>query len=76
MLTGWAIDGDRFFKGVHAAFPLSDHCDYPSLLAYARASGAERVFTVHGHADELAAALRREGIRAQPLREESQLELL
>ncbi len=76
MLTGWAIDGDRFFKGVHAAFPLSDHCDFPSLLAYARASGAGRVYTVHGHADELAAALRKEGIRAQPLREESQLELL
>jgi putative mRNA 3-end processing factor len=76
MLTGWAIDGDRFFKGVQAAFPLSDHCDFPSLMAYARASGAGRIFTVHGHADELAAALRREGIRARPLREESQLELL
>jgi putative mRNA 3-end processing factor len=75
ILTGWAVDGARFFRGVDAAFPLSDHADHPSLLAYARATGAERVFTVHGHADELAAALRREGIRAQPLREESQLEL-
>jgi len=75
-LTGWAIDGDRMFKGVDAAFPLSDHCDYPSLLAYARATGAGRVFTVHGSAEPLAAALRREGIRAQPLREGSQLELL
>jgi putative mRNA 3-end processing factor len=75
-LTGWAIDGDRMFKGVDAAFPLSDHCDYPSLLRYARATGAGRVFTVHGFADELAAALCREGIRAQPLREGSQLELL
>jgi len=77
VLTGWALDGSgRFFRGVDAAFPLSDHADHPSLLAYARATGAERVFTVHGHADELAAALRKEGIRAQPLREESQLELL
>jgi putative mRNA 3-end processing factor len=76
VLTGWAIDGDRFFKGVDAAFPLSDHADYPSLLAYARATGASRVLTVHGHADELAAALRREGIRAEPLREQAQLELL
>jgi putative mRNA 3-end processing factor len=75
-LTGWAIDGDRMFKGVDAAFPLSDHCDYPSLLAYARATGAGRIFTVHGHADPLAAALCREGIRAEPLREGSQLELL
>jgi putative mRNA 3-end processing factor len=77
VLTGWALDGGgRFFRGVDAAFPLSDHADHPSLLAYARATGAERVFTVHGHAAELAAALRKEGIRAQPLREESQLELL
>jgi putative mRNA 3-end processing factor len=76
ILTGWAVDGARFFRGVDAAFPLSDHADHPSLVAYARATGAERVFTVHGHADELAAALRREGIRAQALREESQLELL
>lgn len=76
VLTGWAIDGERSFRGVDAAFPLSDHCDHPSLLAYARATGAGRVFTVHGHADELAAALRREGIRAEPLREQAQLELL
>ncbi len=75
-LTGWAIDGDRMFRGVDAAFPLSDHCDYPSLLAYARATGASRVFTIHGATDELAAALCREGIRAEPLREGSQLELL
>src|SRR5512137_1183024 len=66
-LTGWAIDGDRMFKGVDAAFPLSDHCDHPSLLRYARATGAGRVFTVHGSADQLAASLCREG---------SQLELL
>jgi putative mRNA 3-end processing factor len=76
VLTGWALDGDRFFRGVDAAFPLSDHADHPSLLAYARATGAARVFTVHGHADELAAALRRQGIRAEPLREQAQLELL
>ena len=33
-------------------------------------------FTIHGFTDELAAALRREGMRAEPLREGSQLELL
>jgi putative mRNA 3-end processing factor len=76
ILTGWAIDGSRFFKGVDAAFPLSDHADYPSLLRYAKATGAGRVFTVHGHEDVLAAALRKEGIRAEPLREHLQLELI
>jgi len=76
VLTGWAIDGRRGFRGVDAAFPLSDHADYPALLRYARATGAARVLTVHGHARELAAALRREGLRAEPLVERAQLELL
>ena len=76
MLSGWAIDRTHFFRGVDAAFPLSDHADFPSLLAYVRATGARRVFTVHGYADAFAATLRREGFRAEPLREQQQLELL
>ena len=75
ILTGWALDGRRGFRGVDAAFPLSDHADFPSLVRYARATGASRVLTVHGYARELAAALRREGIRAEPLVEREQLEL-
>ena len=76
VLTGWAIDGRRGFRGVDAAFPLSDHADFPSLLRYAKATGATRVLTIHGYARELAAALRREGVRAEPLVEREQLELL
>ncbi len=76
VLTGWALDGNRFFRGADAAFPLSDHADFPSLVRYAKATGASRVLTVHGFADDLAAALRKEGIRAEPLRERAQLELL
>src|SRR5512134_3697730 len=75
VLTGWAIDGGRHFRA-DAAFPLSDHADFPSLVRYAKATGAARVLTVHGFADVLAAALRREGLRAEPLREVAQLELL
>jgi putative mRNA 3-end processing factor len=75
VLTGWAVDGARHFHA-DAAFPLSDHADFPSLLRYAKATGASRVFTVHGFADVLAAALRKEGLRAEPLKEERQLELL
>ncbi|HET6410893.1 MAG TPA: MBL fold metallo-hydrolase [Anaeromyxobacter sp.] len=74
--TGWALGGGRFFRGVDAAFPLSDHADFPALVRYARATGASRVLTIHGEADALAAALRREGLRAEPLREHEQLELL
>jgi putative mRNA 3-end processing factor len=76
VLTGWAVDGARWFHGADAAFPLSDHADFPSLVRYAKATGAGRVFTVHGYAGPLAAALRREGIRAEPLKEQAQLELL
>jgi putative mRNA 3-end processing factor len=76
VLTGWALDGGRRFRGVDAAFPLSDHADFPALVKYAVASGATRVFTVHGFEEELAAALRARGIRAEPLRETRQMELL
>ena len=76
ILTGWALDGSHRFRAVDAAFPLSDHADFPALLRYARASGAGRVYTLHGHAEPLAQALRRQGIRAEPLLPEAQLELL
>jgi len=76
ILTGWAIDGSHRFRAVDAAFPLSDHADFPSLVRYARDSGAGRVYTLHGHAEPLAKALRREGIRADPMAAELQLELL
>jgi putative mRNA 3-end processing factor len=76
VLTGWALDGGRRFRGVDAAFPLSDHADFPSLVRYAQETGASRVFTVHGFEEELAAALRKLGLRAEPLRETRQLELL
>jgi putative mRNA 3-end processing factor len=76
VLSGWALDGRHWFRGADAAFPLSDHADFPSLVRYAKATGASRVFTVHGYADELAASLRAEGLRAAPLEETRQLELL
>ena len=76
VLTGWAVDRSRvMWRGADAAFPLSDHADFPALVRYARASGAGRVYTLHGFAEELARALRREGIRAQPLESARQLEL-
>jgi putative mRNA 3-end processing factor len=76
VLTGWAVDGARHYRGVDAAFPLSDHADFPSLVRYAKATGAERVLTLHGHAEPLARALRHEGLRADPLEATAQLELL
>jgi putative mRNA 3-end processing factor len=76
VLSGWALDGRHWFRGADAAFPLSDHADFPALVRYAKESGAARVLTVHGYAAELASALRDQGIRAEPLVETRQLELL
>jgi putative mRNA 3-end processing factor len=76
VLTGWAIEpwaARRYNADV--AFPLSDHADFPSLVAYAKATGAEEVLTCHGYAQELALALRSEGLIARPVGKPLQLEL-
>jgi len=76
MITGWALDAScKYQNGCDAAFPLSDHADFPSLVRYARATGARRVLTLHGHAEPLAKALRRHGIHADPLAPDAQMEL-
>lgn len=77
MLTGWAMDGfGPRGRGADELLPLSDHADFSGLVEYALATGARRIFTVHGFCDELAAALRAKGRDARPLREPAQLELL
>lgn len=69
-VSGWAVEaGARWRFGTDAAFPLSDHADYDDLHAYVRRTGARRVYTVHGFADEFAGELRRLGFWAEPLRE-------
>jgi len=69
-ISGWAVDsGARWRFKTDAAFPLSDHADYDDLLEYVRLTRAERVYTVHGFADEFAGDLRKRGLWAEPLRE-------
>ncbi len=72
VLSGRALDG---IAGVDEALPLSDHAGFDELLAYARASGAKRVLTIDGHAEDLARALRELGIAALAIREHHQLRL-
>lgn len=66
--SGW-VKSTRFSFGRRCDYslPLSDHCDYEELVAMVMASGAEKVYTVHGFVDEFAASLREHGIDAQPL---------
>ena len=72
VLSGRAIDG---IPGADLALPLADHAGFDELFAYARASGARRVLTIDGHAEELARALRAEGIDAFAITEQHQLSL-
>jgi putative mRNA 3-end processing factor len=76
VLTGWALDpGVSRRYGADQAFPISDHADYPSLMAYAKATGAQEVVCVHGFAEELAQALQAEGIDARKVGTLQQLDL-
>jgi Cft2 family RNA processing exonuclease len=76
VLTGWAVDpGTALRMNCHSAFPLSDHADFDELIEYVQRSGARRVLTVHGFADEFAHQLRRRGIDASPLKRPEQLAL-
>jgi putative mRNA 3-end processing factor len=77
VLTGWAVDrGAAYRYGAETAFPLSDHADCPSLVAYVKATGARDVITLHGFAAELAQVLRDDGLDARPLGKPQQLALL
>src|SRR5688572_28243604 len=75
MITGWALDpGAKYRYQCDAAFPLSDHADYPDLLAFVERVQPTRVFTLHGFAQEFARTLRDRGIEAWAIGEDNQLD--
>jgi len=75
MATGWALDSStKYQMGVDAAFPLSDHADFPELLEFVDRVQPRRVLTVHGFAAEFAQTLRARGVDAWALGKENQLE--
>ncbi|HEY0797804.1 MAG TPA: MBL fold metallo-hydrolase RNA specificity domain-containing protein [Candidatus Baltobacteraceae bacterium] len=75
VLTGWAIDRNATFRyGAEAAFALSDHADYPSLLRYIELAQPRRVLLNHGWRD-FVHRLRRLGINAEYLEANQQLAL-
>jgi putative mRNA 3-end processing factor len=76
VLTGWALDpGAHRRYGADLAFPLSDHADFEMLVSYAKATGAGQVITLHGFDEELARALRAEGLDARAVGTVQQLDL-
>lgn len=75
VVTGWAIEpGAKYRYQCDAAFPLSDHADYPDLLRYVEMVSPKRVLTLHGFAADFARDLRARGVEAWALSEADQLE--
>ena len=76
MLTGWALNANAHYRYLSdAAFPLSDHADYPGLLEAVSKVTPQQVFTLHGSAREFASDLRSKGIEAWSIFGNDQLEL-
>jgi Cft2 family RNA processing exonuclease len=76
IVSGWALDGRATYQyGCDAAFPLSDHADFPDLLALVERVQPRTVYTVHGFAKEFAATLRARGIEAWALGQQNQMDL-
>ena len=65
LASGWMqVRGNRRRRGLDRGFVLSDHADWPGLLAAIEATGAERVLATHGSAAALARYLTGRGLDA------------
>ena len=65
MASGWMrVRGKRRWRSVATGFTLSDHADWPGLLAAIRATGASRVGVTHGSSAALARWLSERGTPA------------
>ncbi len=70
--SGWAQSAKfSFGRRTDYSIPMSDHCDFNELVDMVVQSGAEQVYTIHGFVEEFAEHLKKIGIRAQPLTENS-----
>ena len=66
--SGWMrIRGRRRQRAVDRGFILSDHIDWPALMAVIRQSGAERVIATHGYTDAVVRYLTETGLRAEAM---------
>jgi putative mRNA 3-end processing factor len=64
--SGWMrIRGTRRRRSLDRGFVLSDHVDWPSLIASIEATGAERVWVTHGYTAQVVRWLRNRGYDAR-----------
>lgn len=74
--TGWAMDSGAIYRNrCDAAFPLSDHADFPDLLAFVDKVQPKLVYTLHGFAREFATTLRARGVEAWAIGQQNQMDL-
>jgi|SRR5271166_1901431 len=68
LASGWMqVRGNRRRRGLDRGFALSDHADWPGLLAAIEATGAARVLATHGSVGPLTRYLCEKGIEARVL---------
>ena len=64
--SGWMlVRGARRRRALDRGFPLSDHVDWPSLLASIEASGAAEIWVTHGFTAPVVRWLRERGLDAR-----------
>ena len=69
--SGWMlVRGTPRRRGVDRGLVLSDHADWPGLLAAIEATGCQRVLATHGHTAVLVRHLRDRGYEADSLHTE------
>jgi putative mRNA 3-end processing factor len=68
LASGWMqVRGNRRRRGLDRGFALSDHADWPALIAAIEATGAERILVTHGYSEPLTRYLRDTGLDARAL---------
>jgi putative mRNA 3-end processing factor len=68
LASGWMqVRGNRRRRGLDRGFALSDHADWPGLIAATEATGAERILVTHGYTETLTRYLREKGLDARAL---------
>jgi putative mRNA 3-end processing factor len=63
--SGWMlVRGTRRRRSLDRGFPLSDHVDWPALMAVVEGTGAARVWVTHGFTGPVVRWLRERGLEA------------
>ncbi len=66
--SGWMrVRGQRRRRSVDRGFVLSDHADWPGIIATVAATGAQRVLVTHGYIPPLVRWLSEQGLEAYAL---------